>query len=53
MIDFISNILTFPWWVFFNFFVYAFGVLVYYMIYKALEMYVPWSDIVERFKGRK
>lgn len=45
MIELIQNIILFPWWVFSTFFVYGFGLVAYYMLYKALEMYVPWENL--------
>jgi hypothetical protein len=46
MIEFINNVLTFPWWVFHTFFIYGFGLVVYWSIFEVLRHYRPW----ERFE---
>jgi hypothetical protein len=40
IIDFLNNVLTFPWWVVSNVFIYAFGVAVYYCLYVWFRVYV-------------
>jgi len=50
MIEFISNILTFPWWVVSKIWIFGFGVLTYYAIFEMLRYYKPWEKIIEWWK---
>ena len=43
MIDFLNNILTFPWWVASTVFIYVFGVFAYYCLYVLFRSYV-WDE---------
>jgi hypothetical protein len=45
MIELIQNIILFPWWVFSTFFIYGFGLVVYWGIFEILRHYKPWEDL--------
>lgn len=53
MIEFINNVLTFPWWVVSTFFIYGFGLVVYWGIFEILRHYRPWEYLIEWWRIKK
>jgi hypothetical protein len=53
MIDFIKDFLTFPWYLFSTFFVYGFGLVVYFAIFELCRHYRPWETVMDFYKDKK
>ena len=53
MLEFIQNVLTFPFWVVSTFFVYGFGILVYYAIFEVCRHYRPWETIIDWWRVKR